>query len=89
MLLSGCSSRVEDEIWTAAREAAKERAHVVAFRPDTRFCQSVARQQIPSSVDNMTQSRMYADNYRQCVIINAVNDSGLRVADMGGGTVPY
>ena len=88
-LLGGCTNPVREDMEAAARKAAEPLAPVAKFVPDLGFCQSAARQAVPESFDPQTRQRMYADSVRQCAVLYALNDNGLRVADLGGGTVSY
>lgn len=87
-LLSGCS------LFSGSSESEKyadEQPVVRTARPavDANFCKGVARHDAGMVFDQESKARVFDGLYRQCLVTYALNDTGLRVADLGGGTVSY
>jgi outer membrane murein-binding lipoprotein Lpp len=84
MSVAGCSSDADlDDV--ARPVAAAPAASVAAATPGTDFCNAVALHDSESAVfDDATRRRMYADNFRQCVLI--LGEGAQRVAGSGATT---
>jgi hypothetical protein len=84
MAVSACSN--DTGFGDAAREAtAPPPVRIAAITPDANFCSGVARQDSENAAfDAATKRRMYANSFRQCVVVYAVNGGGLRVAGTDG-----
>ena len=88
--LSACSSAPGLGDYGAREAAETPPPRYAKIAPDAGFCRGVAKHDVEASAfDEATRNRVFANSLRQCVVVYAVNDTGLRVADMGGGTSSY
>jgi hypothetical protein len=86
-VLSACSDPAAYHVGEAERRAMEAPPPPVKRVADIDFCRGVAHQTVNEGFDDSSRARLYAVNYRQCMVI--FGPPTLRLADLGGGGTGY